>query len=83
MENHQMTTSYKITKTYNISNYDYRITNIILGKSVHLVVIFKDDNGIYQREQSVNIYDEDYNNWGTDDNYIHQYIEANLDKLLS
>ena len=82
MENHTLTNPVTLTRTYNISSYDYRVTNIILNKSVHLVVVFKDDQGLFQKEQSVNIYGEDYAKWGTDDSYIHKYIESNIETLL-
>ena len=82
MDNHILTTPITITKTYNITNYDYHVTRLNLGKSVHILVIFKDENGIFQREQSVNIMGEDYEKWGLDDNYIHEYIEQNHIKLI-
>ena len=82
MENIKLSTPCQITKTYNITNYDYRITNIFLNSSVHLVIVFKDEFGNYQKECSLNLYNEDYTNWGSDDNYIHTMIEKAIPTLL-
>ena len=82
MENSRLAQPIQIVKTYNITNYDYRITNIFLNKSVHLIVVFKDDENNFQKECSINLYDEEYANWGINDNYIHEIIQQRITTLF-
>jgi hypothetical protein len=83
MQTHTLTTPVTVTRTYNVTHYDFRITNIELGQSVSLVVVFYDASGNFQKEASLNLYGEEYDGWGHDDNYIFQKIEDHIQDLLS
>ena len=83
MQSHTLTTPVTVTRTYNVTHYEFRITNIELGSSVSLVINFFDSSGNFQKEASLNLYGDDYNNWGLDDNYIFEKIEERINELLA
>ena len=50
---------------------------VTLGKSVQINVSFTTDAGnIFYK--NILLEDQDYNNWGLDDDYIYDYIQANI-----
>lgn len=83
MQSHTLTTPVTITRTYNVTHYDFRIANVILGESVSILITFYDSSGNFQKESSLNLYDAEYNGWGHDDNYIFQKIEEHINDLLA
>lgn len=83
MQTHNLSTPVTVTRTYNVTYYEYRITNIELGISVSLVINFFDLSGNFQKEASLNLYGTDYDNWGLDDNYIFEKIEERINELLA
>ena len=83
METVNLSKAYTLTKTYEITSYRYRITNINLFQSIHGIILFLNSEGNTVCENSFNIYQEDYVNWGTDDNFIFEWIEKNIDNLIT
>ena len=75
MQSHTLTEPITVTRTYDVTHYEFRITNIVLGESVSMVIVFYDDAGNFQKETSLNLYGEEYNGWGHDDAYIFAKIE--------
>lgn len=50
---------------------------VTLGKSVQINVSFSTDIGSVFHK-NILLEDQDYNNWGLDDDYIYDYIQANI-----
>lgn len=61
-----------------ITKITIQITNIIINKSVVLLVSFYDDKDKYISTLNLNLEGEDYSNWGNDDNYLINYVSNKL-----
>ena len=71
------------TKTITATKYDWVLTNVILHTSIELVIFLYDDTGEIVRQIHRLISGEEYADWGTDDSYIENIIQAELAKLYS
>jgi len=72
----------QITIGYSLVGYKADISRIYLGEKADLVVSFYDEKGMVKVVKVVSMEGDDYKRWGTDDEYIYQYINANLDKII-
>jgi hypothetical protein len=67
-----------IVKTYTVSNIEISVVNIKLFDSVTLSVFLKDvDNNLID-VQYFTLKNEEYNNWGSNDDYILDFILSKL-----
>ena len=71
------------TKTITATKYDWVLTNVILHTSIELVIFLYDDTGEIPQQIHRLISGEEYADWGTDDSYIENIIQAELAKLYS
>lgn len=76
-----------ITKTteYTLSGFNVSVVAINLGESAFLRVEFYGlvgENEVVKAVKDVALVGDDYAKWGSDDDYITQYIVDNLDKIL-
>ena len=71
-----------ISVDYEIAGFNVVVGILQLGEFAALNVEFFDEAGLVRLVRNVELKGDDYANWGTDDNYIDHYIEANLDKIL-
>ena len=80
---HKFKTPQEITKTFTIDSYAYNINNVILNRSANISVIFFDICGTVFKQINLTISGEIYNNWGNDDNYLLDFIDNNVDFIIS
>ena len=72
------------TIKYEITRFKAVIISVILHHSAMVDVSFYDAERDYPvAHRPVLLQGEDYEKWGTDDDYISQYIIANMDTILS
>ena len=71
-----------ISVDYEIAGFNAVVAILQLGEFAALKIEFFDEKGEVKLVRDLHLDGEAYANWGTDDNYINQYIEANLDKIL-
>jgi len=71
-----------ITKTYVINKYTYHMGSITLNEKLDIFVnLFSDTTMI--KSCVLSIRDNVYNEWGTDDNYIIEVINRNLNNMIT
>ncbi len=58
-----------------ISSFRVQISNIILNASCDLIVSLYDDDFRMLRQDVLKLIGDDYLNWGTDDDYIIEYVK--------
>jgi hypothetical protein len=72
------------TIKYEITRFKAVIISVILHHSAMVDVSFYDAERDYPvAHRPVLLQGEDYEKWGADDDYINQYIIANMDTILS
>lgn len=71
-----------ITKTYSISNYDFSVVGFVPNEFISFNVYLRDTNGNYIKNLIVDLSGNEYKEWGNDDSYITNYIEAAIKKDL-
>lgn len=72
------------TIKYEITRFKAYIISVILHQSALIDVSFYDAERDYPiAHRPVLLTGVDYEKWGTDDDYINQYIIANMDTILS
>jgi hypothetical protein len=49
---------------------EFRVSNLQIGISVDITLLIKDLNGNIFKVENVKIEGEEYDNWGTDDQYL-------------
>jgi|688.fasta_scaffold807367_2 hypothetical protein len=64
-------------KSYTITNVHIRVMNLVLYKSVNIHAILM-DNDTHIDSKMFKLENEDYTNWGNDDNYITNYVLSKL-----
>ena len=72
----------KVSISYTISSYEVQVIGFNLGESAGLHITFHDEEGIEKFSREIMLMGEDYKKWGSDDEYIHEYIIANCDKII-
>jgi hypothetical protein len=65
---------YNIVKTYNIDYIIINVTNIQLNQSADVQVVFCDNTKFMVDVVSFTLSGEDYQNWGSNDDYIINYV---------
>ena len=72
------------TIKYEITRFKAIVLSIVLKQSAMIDVSFYDAERDYPvAQRPVLLKGEDYEKWGADDDYINQYIIANMDTILS
>ena len=72
------------TIQYKITRFKAVVLSIVLKQSAMIDVSFYDDERDYPvAQRPVLLQGEDYEKWGTDDDYINEYIIANMNTILS
>jgi hypothetical protein len=65
-------------KTNIITNIEISINNVVLSKCANITVILKDEIGEVIEIKHLIIEGDDYLNWGSDDNYIIDYVVSKI-----
>ena len=65
-------------KVFIINNVEMRIINLSLGKYVDVNAVLKQNNNFIS-SQNFRIQGEEYDNWGSDDQYLENLILQKLD----
>ena len=71
-----------LTKTHEICAFEARVVSIVFNESATLSVVLYGKDDLVVGCEVMMITGEDYKKWGTDDDYINQYVIANLDKII-
>jgi hypothetical protein len=82
METVVLPTPKDIVLTLCIYSYKFQITSVVLNTSVSLLIQFCDSQNFLLKEVAYTISGDDYLAWKTDD-YITNYITANIDEIWS
>lgn len=81
---YSFSTPKSFTIKYEITRFKAVIMSVDLHRSAMVDVSFYDAERDYPvAHRPVLLQGEDYNKWGADDDYISQYIIANMDTILS
>lgn len=80
---HSLETPFSFVKTYKISSYSVITSNIILNESITFTVNFYDETGNYLLYAPVVLSGDAYNGWEGNDNYIFDYLDANLETVIN
>jgi hypothetical protein len=71
MNNYDVDVNPKDFITTNTANkVELRVSNLQIGSSVDVTLLIKDLNGNIFKVENVRIEGEEYNNWGSDDQYL-------------
>ena len=66
-----------------IYGFDVEVNTVILNTSARLSVRLYDQNNTIVNVQTLELTGEDYSNWGTDDNYIINYVVQKLGFVIN
>ena len=81
---YSFSTSKSFTINYTITRFKAVVINVDLHRSAMIEVSFYDAERDYPvAHRPVLLQGEDYQKWGADDDYINEYIIANMDTILS
>ena len=69
------------SNTFKAYSYNYHIDHMKLNEYAIISIIFYDENQVYLCKKDVKIEGSQYANWGTDDSYIDNIVQAELSKL--
>lgn len=67
-----------ITQVNTATNVEMHMSNLVLGTSIDINVLFKDSQGRVFKMELVRVQGDEYSQWGNDDNYL---IDLVLSKL--
>jgi hypothetical protein len=73
---------YVYTKTVDVVSFTFRVVNLIPFSSVTINVMFFDGNGAVISGNNLTLTGQDYNDWGTDDNYLVNRINKDIATLM-
>ena len=65
-------------KTDIITNVNIKIVNLVLNTSVEAIVVALDNDNNFIYNERIKIEGEEYQNWGTDDNYLENLVLSKL-----
>ena len=66
--------------TYNFISFEVTNVHVEVFSCVTIFILFKTDTG-GSFSKSIKLCDTDYSSWGTDDNYIINYIKDNIQTI--
>jgi hypothetical protein len=66
-----------------IYGFDVEVNTVVLNTSARLSVRLYDQNNTIVNVQTMELTGEDYSNWGTDDNYIINYVVQKLGFVIN
>lgn len=69
---------FTVTTTNVMTKMSIRRITINLNTSANIMVDLFDDNNRFIQMKILTLAGEDYSNWGTDDNYIIEWVKQNL-----
>ena len=73
---------YIYTKTFNVVSFSFRVINLVPFSSVTINITFFDEKGTFISGNNITLSGKEYDGWGSDDNYLVNYINANIDTLV-
>ena len=69
-----------LTTTYNLISFEVTNVHVEVFSCVTIYMLFKTDTG-ESLSKSIKLCETDYSSWGTDDNYIINYIKDNIQTI--
>lgn len=73
----------QVSISYTFASYDVQVVGVNLKENAHFYIKFYDEEGMEKFSKHFMLMGEDYKKWGSDDEYINQYIIDNFDKIIS
>lgn len=73
---------YTFTKTGEIHHYSISLSNYIFNTSADIFITFTDKDRRIVTTDSIRISGDLFKNWGSDDRYIYDLIESNMDHFI-
>lgn len=67
-----------LVKTHSVSSFVISVVDLILNQSVAVNVCLYDENNILTDTTYFNISGDEYNNWGSNDQYLKNLIAEKL-----
>ena len=80
--NLEQTTTFTKTTTYTIHSFTTEIVVYNIGVDALIKVNCFDDNGEKVIETEYKLYGEEFDAWGSDDNYVNEIVKKNMGKML-
>lgn len=66
----------EIIKTFTITSFKIVVVNIVLNEKCDIIVSLFDSDQILQRQEILVLQGDDYINWGSDDEYLYDYVAS-------
>jgi hypothetical protein len=71
------------TKTFPVKKYKLFVNNLVLHKSITLIICLINDNSEEVHRIEKKVEGEEYALWGVDDSYLDKIAEAEVNKVLN
>jgi hypothetical protein len=78
MSNKIPVSDFNVTDSYSISYIEIIVVNIDLYTSATICVSCYIDSGLMVKRYNFTLKGDDYNNWGSNDDYIVNYVKTQL-----
>ena len=78
MSNQIPVSDFNITDSYSISYIEIMIVNVELYTSATISVSCYINSGLMVKRYNFTLIGDDYNNWGSNDDYIVNYVKTKL-----
>ena len=78
MSNNVPVSNFSITNTYDIKLLQITVVNVDLFTSARIIVRCFSDSGSMVQTYEYMLIGDDYANWGSDDEYIINYVKTQL-----
>jgi hypothetical protein len=66
--------NFLVTESYTVAKISINVSNIVLYTSADIFVTFYDDKERFVKHKTLRLEGEDYALWGSNDNYIIEWI---------
>jgi len=73
---------YDIISKQTITSFTYRVTELVLFQSATVLILFLDENENCIRTVQYFVKDDEYTDWGDDDQYILDLIVSKIPDLI-
>lgn len=73
----------EFVQTFKVASYRYCVSSVFPHKSASLVICLLDKDKCEVHRLHKELIKEEYANWGADDSYLDNIVEAEVKKLLS
>lgn len=68
-----------VTQVDTVTNIELHTSNLVLGSSIDINVLFKDTQDRVFKVEMVRVQGEEYSQWGSDDNYLIDLVLSKLE----